>query len=100
MAPTASDIADGQELSGATERFLLDFARAGCVAGICAASLGACSSLRDDKAAALNRAEVVRVCADGTVIGHDATSDRLVWSRWSGSGFVARGAAVDQVCAS
>lgn len=48
--------------------------------------------------AAVSRAELVRMCADGTGIGRDPVSQRLVWSRWNGSGYVAKGVRISDVC--
>lgn len=62
------------------------------------ATLSACSAPIDDEADALHRAQVVAVCPDGTLIGEDPVTHRLLWSRWSEDGFVKAGLTPDKVC--
>lgn len=63
-----------------------------------AALLSACSPQPNDEAAALHRAQVITVCPDGTLIGQDPKTHRLLWSRWNADGFVKAGITADRIC--
>lgn len=52
-----------------------------------------------DVGSVVDRAEVIRICRDGTYIGRDPVSRRLVWSSWKGRGVIAQGVSVTAVCA-